>query len=96
MQGLEAWRGAEGHPVQIAYLQNVVRTVFPTVEFLSFRTKNCITTAAGDLPLLRELRHGGRILAVGNCQGKSVMASYGIGEDVAELLVRGGGASPGK
>ena len=96
---IESWRVAEPHPQQLAFLKQMVAKVLPGVMFEEWQTKNCITTTAGDEPLFRELRANGRVLVVANVQGKGVMPSYAIGDEVASTALRalgGVGSAPGR
>ena len=80
------WRGAAGHPEQERFLRAMARKVLPGIKVEAWLTKNCITTSDGDAPLSRELRAHGRVMVVANAQGKGVMASHAIGDEVARLV----------
>ena len=83
---IAAWRGAAGHPEQERFLRAMARKVLPGIKVEAWLTKNCISTSDGDAPLSRELRTHGRVMVVANAQGKGVMASHAIGDEVARLV----------
>jgi len=85
---IEAWRNAPPHAGQVDFLRSMARRVLPGVGFEEFRTKNCVTTSCGDEPLFRESRAEGSVLCIANAQGKGVMSSYAIGDEVASIALK--------
>jgi len=87
-QEIEAWRDSTtGDPKQLEVLQKAMDAVFGTTQFLGWRVKNCITSCAGDEGLFQNAYYANTLFVVANCQGKAVMASAAIGDEVAAKVL---------
>jgi glycine/D-amino acid oxidase-like deaminating enzyme len=87
VEDLDAWMRSDGDEAVADALHDVLVSLMPDVNFLSLVSKPCVTTCTDDGELQCDALGGGRVFAVGGCQGKAAGPADAIGRDVAEAVI---------
>mmetsp|Transcript_12031 Transcript_12031/g.33834 ORF Transcript_12031/g.33834 Transcript_12031/m.33834 type:complete len:251 (-) Transcript_12031:58-810(-) len=86
-QQLDSFYSTSGDTTLADKLLHILRTIFPSSEFLSSFSKPCVTTCSPDGELQLCSLASGRVIAATGCQGKAAMCADSIGRELADMAL---------